>query len=132
MKSKLQKLALLAALASTSAFAQDPQPSSEFSIVNNTSSIISFKVNKVCSNEIGDVSEYSVKSLQLNDIMKACAGTVPCNITAYEQAECSGEKIGNAKYTFDPYSENATNAFSNISLSVAYLHIFLDELDQQA
>ena len=132
MKSKLQKLTLLAALMSASVFAQDTQQSTEFSIANKTSHTLSFTINKVCSSELGDVKEHSVKSLQWTDIIKACSGSAPCKITAYDQAGCTGEKIGYAHYTIDPFFVASINYSTKISLGVSNLGMFFDEYDQQA
>jgi hypothetical protein len=72
----------------------------ELGISNQTRQSLSFTVNKICSNDIGDVLGYSIKTVKVTKIIKACAESKTCEILAYDRPNCKGYLIGGVKIDF--------------------------------
>lgn len=94
MKIKLAALTVLL-LAQSHVYAEP----NRFSVANRSTQIFSFKVNGVCSKEIGDVNAYYIKSLPNSNI--SCIGKSECIINAYNKPNCAGELIGEFKISSD-------------------------------
>jgi hypothetical protein len=73
---------------------------SEFGISNQTSYSISFAINRLCSSELGSVTGYSIKTFPVKDIIKLCDENNTCEITGYDQQNCTGVRIGKAIIDF--------------------------------
>jgi len=97
----------------------------QFSIVNGTSSILSFTVNGNCSQEIGIVNEIESRIIPRKTFNKICQNYAqPCTITAYQGKHCTGKSVGGVTYN----NENnfiVTGSSNGISVaSSGYTTIF--------
>jgi hypothetical protein len=101
MKIKFLGSLCLAALLSVSTWAHAKTLEvGEFSVANETSYLLSFSVNKVCSADIGDISAYSIKSIDLPIILKLCATSNTCEIVAHDAERCTGNPVGTINLNF--------------------------------
>lgn len=72
----------------------------EVSISNHTNSTLSFTINNVCSNDIGDVYSYSIKTISQATLLKVCGGNL-CRIEGYDQPNCLGNTVGGEELSFE-------------------------------
>ncbi|GEM_PF-3409207 len=120
------KIATLTVLitASTSIYAYAATPLKnvgELGISNQTSYSLSFSVNHICSNVIGNISGYSIKTVSVVKIIKSCAaGSLhnTCDITGYDRLDCQGKAVGGVKIDFANHQmEVMSNNVNNISVA---------------
>lgn len=72
----------------------------EVSISNQTSSTLSFTINNVCSNDIGNVYSYSIKTISQATLLRVCGGNL-CRIEGYDQPNCLGNTVGGEELGFE-------------------------------
>lgn len=97
---KFKSIILSALIITSTGLHAASSSSGELGISNQTSYSVSFAINRLCSNEMGSVTAYSIKTFPVADIVKLCDENNTCEITAYDQSNCTGVRIGRAMIDF--------------------------------
>lgn len=131
------KLAAITTLMTASAYiyAAPTMNSGKFGISNRTTYDLYFSVNNSCSNDIGHVSAYDIKSVPASNIIDSCSGSALCEIIGYDGSNCTGNAVGGVKINFEHHIMELIQGNNNKigvggSIGFSEYNIFLEEQGQ--
>jgi hypothetical protein len=104
----------------------------DFTIDNNTKQDITFKIDHVCSHEIGIINPFKATIVPDKNLKRACANNLQaCVAEAYHSSNCTGKQLGAVVLDIDNGVKDVSAVAEGFAFSWSYFYLNIaDALSQ--